>query len=197
MKIKIFKKEKGFTILELIVSVGIFALMTALLVAKYGNFNNGILLTNLAYDVALTIRNAQSYGLNVKSASRDSDDFNRPFGVHFERGDTKFVFFADELDDGVYNGLYDEGEEISISTIKNGGYISDLCTFSGKGNSDDCTSSSNNVVDITFKRPDPNAIIKVPGKSLPNSLAKITVKSKTGDTRDVIVRSNGQIAVED
>ena len=184
--------NKGFTILEMIVSIGIFALMTSLLLAKYGNFNQGILLTNLAYDVALTLRNAQSYGLNVKSASRTSDVFQYPYGVHFMDDADNFIFFSDEdvMGNGKYgNGLYDESidGEISTTKIKRGSTISSLCV--GDGN--DCTI---NTLDISFKRPDPNAIIKSDQGT--SSYAEITVMATDGNTKKITVRSNGQIAVE-
>ena len=47
-------------------TVAIFIFMTALVVANYGSFNDGTLLTSMSYDVALALRGAQSYGLNVK-----------------------------------------------------------------------------------------------------------------------------------
>ena len=59
--------NKGFTLIELLVCITIFVIMTALLLFKYGNFNQSVLLTNLAYDTALTIRTAQNYGLSVKA----------------------------------------------------------------------------------------------------------------------------------
>ncbi|MDP3962749.1 MAG: type II secretion system protein, partial [bacterium] len=158
---KLLNLNKGFTLVELMISVAIFAFMTAFLVAKYGTFNQGILLTNLAYDVALTIRNAQSYGLNVKSrpvsgGASFSSEFTYPYGVRFDRSSlnkAKVVFFVDAN----LNGAYDEpDEEISTSNIKRGSYISGLCMGSGG-----CTYANNiDVLDITFKRPDPNAIIK-------------------------------------
>jgi prepilin-type N-terminal cleavage/methylation domain-containing protein len=55
---KINLKNKGFTLVELMVTVGIFTIISGLLLARYSNFNQGIILTNLAYDIALTIRSA-------------------------------------------------------------------------------------------------------------------------------------------
>ncbi len=60
--------SRGFTLIELVISIAIFVIMTALVVAKYGNFNQGALLTDTAYDIALVLHTAQSYGLSVKNA---------------------------------------------------------------------------------------------------------------------------------
>lgn len=184
------KNEKGFTIVELIVSLGIFALMTALLLSKYGNFNQGILLNNLAYDVALTIRNAQSYGLNVKSAKRSEDQFGSPYGVHFVANTANFIFFADTNKDGVYSSV---DSEVYPTIIKRGSKVSALCI--GTGNA--CT-SSNNATDlsISFIRPDPNAKILANSGAISGNYAEIILSATDGTTKKVIVRSTGQIAVQ-
>ncbi len=191
MKIYLTNK-KGFTILELLVSIAIFALMTVLLLSKYGTFNQGILLTNLAYDIALTIRNAQSYGLNVKSADRNSDLYNYPYGVHFDSSasqNTTFIFFADS---NPTNGRYDAGTDkiISQTTITRGSKISTLC----KSN---CT---NNIspLDIIFKRPDPNAIIYANNDNT-KTYSDATIKVMASDgvsVKNITVRSTGQISVQ-
>ncbi len=181
---------KGFTLVELMISVGIFAMMTALLLAKFGTFNQGILLSNLAYDVALTIRNAQSYGLNVKSADRATNVFDYPYGVHFVAGESKFTFFADVNSSGVYDSG-DDSIPTQITNIKRGSKILKICLNS------DCTPPPTppTTLDITFKRPDPNALIRIDGGT--KSYAKIVLEATDGSIRNIVVRSTGQIAVED
>ena len=96
-------KNKGFTLVELLVSISIFVFMTALVVSRYAAFNQGTLMTNLAYDIALTIRTAQTYGLSVKSANVGTgattggnnannasygSNFNLAYGVDFSATST-------------------------------------------------------------------------------------------------------------
>ncbi len=188
---KVINTIKGFTVLELIVSLAIFAMMTALVLSKYGNFNQGILLTNLAYDVALTIRNAQSYGLNVKSTTRSGSDFNKPYGVYFDtnstlQANTKIIFYAD------YNSssTYDAGDAIiQTTTITRGSTVSRVCVNA-------CVSPDPTKLDIVFKRPDPNAYIRVGGSSTNSSSARITLKAIDNTTKVVVVNSTGQVSVE-
>lgn len=190
---KFFPYNKGFTLIEMLVSLAIFALMTSLLLAKYGNFNQGVLLTNLAYDVALTIRNAQSYGLNAKSAQRNLDAFQQStgggsYGVHFTTTDkTHFTFFVDANNNGIYD---DVGADLGVTSIKRGSSVSNLCVAAASP-----CGVGNNVtsLDISFVRPDPNAIIKSGGVTY--DYAEITVKASDGTTRVISIRSNGQISV--
>lgn len=190
--LSLIKKAKGFTLIELVVSLGIFALMTALLLAKYGSFNQGVLLTNLAYDVAITIRNAQSYGLNVKSSDRMTDSFRDPYGVHFstspEVNKLQFTFFVDKVgSDGKYTT---ESEKLSTTNILRGSYIEKLYVGTDASNI-----TETDVLDITFKRPDPNAIIRT-STGGPYTYAEIILKSNSSnDTRKVTVISTGQISV--
>lgn len=192
------QRQKGFTLIELMVSIAIFAFMTALVVARYGTFNQGILLTNLAYDVALTLRTAQSYGLNVKSAptasANYSSNFNYPYGVHFDSGNsnnTKIIFFADTNIDSTY----DAGEEISTYTIRRGSHVEKLCIDNGHGNDGKLQCNNVSTLDVIFKRPDPDAIITKNDDNTKLIYAEINLKSSDGGTKKVIVRQTGQIAV--
>jgi Tfp pilus assembly protein FimT len=185
------KQARAFTLVELLVSVGIFALMTALVVAKYGSFNNGVLLTNTAYDVALAIRTAQTYGLGVKSTGSGTL-YDSGYGVYFNTstGSNQTIILFSDLDK---DSLYDIGTDgiVNQYTIKQGAIISKVC--SGV----DCSTDASPLA-ITFKRPNPDAIIcfgTSPCNS-PSTYAEITITSAGGDTRIITVRGNGQISVK-
>lgn len=206
-------KNRGFTILELLVSLTIFAIMTALLLSKYGTFNQGVILTNLAYDIALTIRNAQMYGLNVKSSGRTVNDFSNPYGVYFDTSTAAskilVTSFIDLKQGNMYNpdNLYNNSqadinpatgmpyEFLTSSTIKNGGYIGSIRTC----NNYKCTNPITRTnVSIVFKRPKPDALIYTNPNTFFNGFQKvmIDVKSSDGNTRTITVTDNGEISVD-
>lgn len=192
--------RKGFTLVELLVCIGIFVLMTGLLIAKYGTFNQSVLLTDIAYDVALTIRSAQTYGLSVKGntnpAGYCSQSFQCSYGMHFTKdtsGDanTRLTLYAVQPNPNYYYNPAVNSTDVSSYTIRRGGTISDLCV--GQGTT--CSTSAT-TLDVVFKRPDPTAIIC--GDTLCSSTynyAKITIKGTDASTRTVEVRNNGQISV--
>ncbi len=189
------KYKRAFTVVELLISLSIFVVMTSLVVAKYGNFNQSVLLTNLSYDIAIIIRTAQAYGLSVKAAS-DSDftetAFNYAYGVHFDTDTTndknkEIILFADTNS----NGIYDASGDIKIGSsyfIKRGAYIKTLYS-SG-------TPHNTGTMDISFKRPDPNSNICY-NTTCGESSARIVVLGTDGSTRSVEVYKNGQISVKD
>lgn len=184
------KNKKGFSLIELVVSLGIFALLTGLVVVKYGTFNQSVLLTNLAYDIALTIRTAQTYGLSVRNPDAVSPSFNYAYGVNFKIASNKqFTFFVDRND----NNIYDLGEAISPSpySLKKGATISKLCV-----NSTSCVTSESEL-NITFKRPEPKSIICTQFSCAGSSYedGTIIILGTDGTTRSVVVKKNGQISV--
>lgn len=192
--------NKGFTLVELMVTVGIFTLITGLLLARYTNFNRGIILTNLAYDIALTLRSAQSASINVRSAPINgpfSSNFDDPYGVYFTDESTTFTTFIDtNYNDNTDIGSYDPGEEIATTNIKRGSRISAICS----GTEASCSTDISQL-NIVFKRPDPAAhIVSVSSLSgrvtTENPYAEITVESIDGSQRKVVVRSTGQISVK-
>jgi prepilin-type N-terminal cleavage/methylation domain-containing protein len=190
--------KKAFTLVELLVAIGIFVAMTAILVVKYSGFSEGMTLTNLAYDIALTIREAQSYGINVVNpnnvSNSTSDEYTSMYGVRFNTGvRNQFILYGDFNN----NGKFDAGTEtIRTYSMKNGNTIELVCVTT---NSTSCGTSAQ-VLEIQFKRPDPTPVIKY--GTIVSTLSRaehgeIRLKSPRGSYRRVIVRSSGQISIEE
>jgi prepilin-type N-terminal cleavage/methylation domain-containing protein len=178
----------GFTLIELLVVAGIIALISSLVLVNNNRFGGQVLLQNLAYDMALSIRQAQQFGISVQNFQ---GDFGAAYGMHFQLtptdGNGVYVLFADAVD---RNGLYGDGELVQSTTISQNYRIADLCvTNSGV---ETCGLSS---LDITFQRPEPDAYIRSTVVSGLSESARIRVVSPRGDTKDITVEANGQIAV--
>ncbi|MDE1975433.1 MAG: type II secretion system protein [Patescibacteria group bacterium] len=202
--------NRGFTLIELLVSIAIFAIMTALVVAKYGNFNQSTLLTDTAYDVALAVRTAQTYGLSVKNASQAGSQFNYPYGVEFVEKPTSSQC-AGINPDGTVIILYGNSNGgfacntndtlVSKYTLTRGAHISRLCASSVNGTcsgdiNNNGNGNSNNSLSIVFLRPNPDAIFCVNGNCNKNTYVQIDVTSSDGNnTRTISVWQNGQISV--
>ena len=188
--------SKGYSIVELIVVVAIFLIITSVVLINQNKFSSDINLNNAAYELSLAIRKAQVYGLSVRGESGLSNSFDSAFGMSFDSDSTKsFIFFSDSVGD---DGVYTEGSDSKISTfvLENGTYISGLCTY--RGNSANCVEDLEKIY-ITFKRPNPEAIIKdnksdnTEGNNV-RSRAEITISSALGHkTKKVIVTNTGQI----
>lgn len=192
-RIKRYARRKwvgGFSLVELLVTVGIFSFISVSIFVKNSNFNSSVLLTNLAYDVALSIREAQIYGLSVREFNQS---FDVAYGVNMNsNNDLNYIFFAD----ADKNGRYDVGDGLLENySIKKGNRISDFCATPSSG-SERCKSTGDiTSLDITFLRPNPDAIIKT-NLAETYGTAKIYLESPSGSRRTVVVESTGQISVQ-
>jgi len=181
-------------LVELLVSVAIFIFMTALLVAKYGNFNSSVLLTDIAYDVALTVRTAQTYGLGVTGTN---SIFTYPYGVDFSTSNGTVLTLYSDTDSNFYYSSVDV--PVSTYTLTRGAVVKDLCLDTVIPTSQRCGTDSTSVdvpaLDISFKRPDPTAHICA-GADCSYTYAQITIQGTDGSERLVTVQQNGEISVE-
>ena len=185
----------GFTLIELLVTITIFVLLTGIVLFNQNGFNNGILLKNLAYDIALNIKQAQTYGIAVRE-SQTVSTFSS-YGVYFDLANNKnFILFSDTNSSGIFNGNpscpVGDAECIQKYSISRGSYIKDICI-----NSD--ASCGITKLTILFKKPNPNAIMSaVNSQSNLSNLtsAKIIISSASGATSSVIVTNVGQIYVQ-
>jgi Tfp pilus assembly protein FimT len=174
---------------ELLVTLSLFVILTTIVLFSQSKFNGSILLTNLAYDVALTVRQAQTFGVNVREVSSGSGDFQKAYGVHFDiSSDKEFLMFSDDNKTDKYEP---SDSKINGYSIKRGNKISQICVTSN--NTEDCNI---NALDTTFLRPDPDARFRSsPNKPQGITEAKIIISSANGDTRNVLVNSTGQISI--
>jgi prepilin-type N-terminal cleavage/methylation domain-containing protein len=184
--------HRGFTLPELIVSIAIMIIITTVVLAQYRKFDSNIILTSLSYDIGLSVRKAQSYGLSVKGASTGvSVSFDLAHGVHFDTANPQsYLLFADVNSDFQYTPATPNIEKVEGLKIQGGYKISKLCTLAGVVET--CTVTS---LDITFKRPDPDATVYANGILTPND-AIIYIQSPQNTSKKIIVRSTGQISIQ-
>lgn len=209
----------GFTLVELMVTAAIFVFMTALIVARYGSFNQGTLLTNTAYDMAMTIRLAQTYGTSVAQttnanynspSSSFSNNFSSAYGIEVTGATdpqddagpagtrpTQFALFQDAN----LNGVYDPGESVlKYYQFKGGAQVTGIQYCTGSG----CTNNNTYAfVDITFKRPNPEPVIYASPSLTSNSIQQLTggylmltiTSADRSASHNVVIQSNGEISV--
>lgn len=184
---------RGFTLVELLIVLGVFTLLTGVVLSNYRTYNTNATFANASEDIVLALRQAQVYGAGVKGniISCGGSSFNCSYGVHFSQSTNSIVLFADVDGNRVYTGA----DNPPVETITWGSTISiDKLTCGGL----DC---STGVANVTFKRPNPDAYIADipvtnPAQSSPYNATIIILKDvNTGRTATTTITRAGQISL--
>lgn len=186
------------TYIELIVVLGIWTVMSAIVIYNYTKFQAKVEIKNLASDIALKIveaqRSALSGNLQIEFLDNSNPDIKPSYGVYFDvvEDEKKLIYFADLNN---VNG-YNEGEELDFITIEKGSFIEniDICSVS----SETCKSGSNSIdsLAVVFKRPDSSAIFS-DSNITSAEYAQITIKSENKEAEASIkVYKSGRIQVD-
>ncbi len=197
--------RRAFTIVELIVVIGIFTLVMTIALWNQKDLNNSVLITNLAYEIALAVREAQAYGIGVRAetSANDSGDFRGGFGIYANiNNPEQLILFHDK--DG--NMQYDPagGETFVIYNFQNqrGNRIKAICVahtpLSLQGPCTATSGTKTNEVTILFKRPNPEAAFFIPTtQPIVKGPAIIVLNTPSGNNcRAVVVETTGQIHIE-
>lgn len=199
-------KKPGFTLIELVVSISIIALVTGIFLANYSSANRRSDLTMTAQKMVTDIRLAQNYGLGLSRYGL-SGSTNVPaggWGVHFDLtnyGNTKYLIFAD--DDG--DSTFDAGEDnvsygAQVTSLPANIIIDSLTVGTVVGTS--VGFSTQTKSDITFLPPDPITTINSPNNysedPATNKQVDIILKDlKTNNIKTVRVNYLGLAEVVD
>jgi len=192
-------KNAGFTLIELLVVLAIFAIVMSVALFDQAGLNSNILVTNLAYETALAVREAQTYGIGVRATG--ADIFDKGYGAYFDTNKmNQVVVFGDSDGSNSYTEGANPSELQSLYEIKNqrGNKIWSICVGSPQ-----CKIlSTGQKLSIMFKRPNPEAtfhIFDASGEVLPppTGPAVIVVNNVEGtNCRAIVVEVTGQIRVE-
>ncbi|HEY4515242.1 MAG TPA: type II secretion system protein [Candidatus Paceibacterota bacterium] len=206
--------NRGFTVIELIVSTGIIVIVLGIVLAGYPKFRARSSLAALAREVGLLVRESQVYGLAVKEFENASGKEFPPYGMHIAMNKPKeFILFGD-LDGGTPN-KYDSGDGCGTKTgitecirrdsFSGPEYIEKICVIPGGGQGgsgsglEEICSNDKDVpeLNITFRRPDPEAVIVISDGNVRYNGAKIYLRSNrdSAETKEVRVWITGQISI--
>lgn len=167
---KIIKKNSGMTLIELIVVLAILVIVASITITSYLNFKSSVSIKNLADDIALSVRKAQTSAMSSLSSN---SSFSYGYGIHFSTNNNttrpqdgsnrSFVIFYDLSNYGIYDtGSYSEtscGKDSvyeckEIFKITSGDEITGIYI---NGNLQTPVNGGSNSLDIVFKRPNPEA----------------------------------------
>ncbi|MEI6345772.1 MAG: prepilin-type N-terminal cleavage/methylation domain-containing protein [bacterium] len=216
--------NRGFTLFEMLVSLGIFMLLTTTLLVKNSQFKGNVVIGNTAYQLALAFREAQSYGVNVRGVDPSTTGtptnfvYNTAYGVHFDSlipssyllfgdtnpsasggsanvGDRQYTSALGSVDALVRTYQIGSGTEVVMFCTLRSTEV--LCSNSGSG------TSRLTWLDVSFLRPQLSAAIRDSSQTDPASQesilyaasALVVVKNAQGICKAVKVTKAGSVGV--
>ncbi len=197
--------NRGVTLVELVVVLGIIGILSTIVITSHATFNKTILLTNTAYDVALTIRSAETFGLGSRITK--TAVANAGYGVHFDTSSpTSFILFADTDSSSACHATpaqeataptaipggcsYSSGETVQSYVLGNGVTIAKLYSYVNNA------STEAQQLDVVFARPNTQTFFSRNGSySAPITKACIALTSQQGSFSYIYIEQTGEVHV--
>lgn len=212
------QENKGFSLVEFVVVLTIFAIMSSVAIFNYSSYRRTIEQKNVAQDIALSIRQAQLYGISAGDGVIGNDDFFNNInsynvssgsslynivqdrsirGVSINQDSGLITLFADNNRDFVFKESDDrviDQRSIVSSDISIDSFCFDMVTSCG-------ASEEAGIVDITFTRPYTDAVIAYRSNSADNSptpysSVALVIAATDEDDMQVNINALGRISVE-
>lgn len=213
------QQRNGFTLVEMLVVLAIITIITTVTLLSQTSFNRSVLLVDTAHTVALSIREAQFFGLSTRIFSGVS---NAGYGINFsEDTPNRYTLFADiypnapgddlggdcpghpsdgSPDERPGNCLYDiSHNEKSIDYTLAGNFtIASVCGKTSVIDSQ-CLGADFDTVDVVFLRPNTETVIigKRGAQNTTLQDACIVIRAPSAGTFEkmIYVSKVGQVAV--
>lgn len=178
MKIRNYK-EKGFTIVEMIVVVAIIVIISAIVLINYPNAKRQLLIQRATSKLSQDIRRAQSMSVSSKVASVCAGGAFPlgGYGIYLNSSTQSINIFADCNS----NQTFDAGESVESITLETDARISSL--------------SPSNPLIITFSPPNPIVYISNIGAGIEGSII-VNLASDALKTKTIKINKAGLIKVE-
>jgi len=203
---KIYKSNKGYTIIEMLVSISIIAVISGVFFMNYKTADKQFLLDQGVQQLASDLRQAQNYALGQK-------EFNGTppaggWGIYFLEtppANQHYVLFADANGNNLFDGSDGTGENFGNGNKKDIYYpqkidMANIIITNSSGDSEPNNST------ITFKAPDASIQICDQTGSCDETTddfyqMEIIVDddirpNQTGNTRSIIINQYGLIDIE-
>jgi prepilin-type N-terminal cleavage/methylation domain-containing protein len=209
------KKNGGLTLVELMVVISIFLVISGVAIFDYGGFRSTVSLQNITDDIALSIRKAQGFAIGARAIS---STFYNSYGMHFSNSSTQSNLVASNksflmfwfpssatpprryiLGTGIC-GDNTNNKCLELFNITSADIIKKISI-----NDNSFTLPADSYLDIIFTRPDPRASfcyrtnINAPCDPTVISNVSITIsngQSTNEKTKIISVQNTGQISIQ-
>ncbi len=211
------KNRRGFTLVEMLVVLAIFVIITGIILANLPDFKSQINLDLVAQEIALQMRSAQVFAVGSKSTGVASDNRIDFYGIHFggspsnrvsggTASATRFnslILYGGSLDDQAGESRYVEGpcreggsNCLEVYSVPSGYSIENVCVGSTFGAAGKCLDGNDEGIDVYYRRPETEAGFYLGGSADTSDIVKVkVVAKKSGKAKYVRILRGGQVSV--
>jgi len=166
----------GFTLIEMLMVIAIIGTITGVVLTSQNSFNKAFVVSNAAYDVSLSLRNTETYGISSRGTATTR---NAGYGVEFSTANpSSYILFTDTYPlPGVSNQCHtvptnganapnalpgncvfdaSAGEKVQSYILNNGVIVDNFCAYTASQRY--CARGGSFIIDrldIVFTRPNP------------------------------------------
>ncbi len=190
---------RGFTLVEMLVVLGIFFTVSSLVLVRERRFHSDTHATNVAYTLALIMREAQVSSLGSREVG-SSGLFTAGRGIRFDVLEPNSFFLYVDINN---NERWDNGDvKLATHIFADDTSLRDVCAVGQTQSNCMMTGSISSRIthlDIVFLRPNPEPSIRTScifSCANPFAHADITVVSPNNISRLIRISSTGQISIQ-
>jgi prepilin-type N-terminal cleavage/methylation domain-containing protein len=203
-------RQAGFSLTELLVTLSIVGVLMTVILTSQGTYSDVAGLTAVADEIAITVSQAQAYGIAVREKGVGTANFTGAYGLSVSLlpsgSGRDYLSFGDLNGNFIYDGTWactiGTGLEcLGKTTLTTSYYIDGICIIPNSG-ADICYTVGR--IDASFTRPDTDARLVFFNPSGANMGitsatargAKLILRSQRGAFRYVSIYFSGQVSVQ-
>jgi len=191
MQQKVSKQKtiSGFTLYEVMVSVAIIAILSAVSFYSLSSYADYFTLKEASRGIDSLLRTTQGYAINIQNIDGD-DQYVGRYGLRFSTNTkTETILFSDNnLENFMYNG---GSEYIQKTTLGRGVELSKICYLTTTNATENCSVTD---LDVVFVRPRPDANVRINSQNIANvKEIRLEYLSPKGRVANVVFGVKGYI----
>jgi len=171
-------KNRGFTLIEIVVVLSIIILLSSLVLANYRTGANQLALERSVHKLTQDLRRTQEKAMSAKEFQGQVPP---RYGIELNTGSSDYVLFADINNNGKYESPSPD-IEVERMTLEQGVTIDGLFTPAPK-----------TTIWVSFGSPDPSTQIRDPDEC---SSLTVQLKGANNQIKTLLVNNAGLIASE-
>lgn len=187
-------RERGFTMVEIVVMLGILTLISIILLTGFPNFNENAVLSRMQHELALSIRRIQNIALSVANVEVTQPDgtivsvSGLRTGLYVSQAaNSQYLLFIDSNSDGKYREA-DDARIGDATLLQRGIKIKRLVNDDGQSVSE---------ATLLFDAPDAAlTIVDSSGISIGTALTIEFESPNLKLVRSVTARTSGQVSID-